>query len=819
MIKRLLFSILTACVLYTSSAQSITSNSPLCVDSRPTLQLKASGGTTYQWSGPNNFFSNDQNPSVINATYLNAGTYTCVIDGKSTLITTVKIGKNDGQFYVGNYVSGGNLNIYASSNFGYSSNNYSFLWSGPNGFYSTQAYNILSEVNKKMEGTYLVNVKDEYGCVSVSSGTVKFNNPDCPYVPAIFIQTNNNSFGWTGTNNTVVIDACEGTNLTFKTDTTGWGKSSIQWYRDDKIITNANNLILESKAEGTYYANITKGTCSYITYKIQVKFTNSFVPILANINDQKTEKLICKNGGFAMLNFGGYDRGFLANSEKKQWYKDGIAQDGATNNSFNVTEEGVYQLKVKFGQCEGVSKSLTVKKSDKIETKFSFDNNNFDIKTLKLCNDNQRNIYVNTLGDGVQQINKNGQLYINVQTNVYGTSQNITKQPGTYVLQTTQGTCTAYDTLKLEYGNVISLPTLSNNYFSSCNNPSVLYHYVSYLAGTQSGFMKWERDGSVYSTGSDYVYPNINGTYQAKYNNPNTGCTGVSDKIVVNLPTTASKQIIRIYNNPKTIKLCKNIKGSAIIQVENSFFNAVWKKDGKVHDASNNNYRTTVSEAGKYWYEYNNGQCVLYSDTVEVTVQEIPKITLTQTCNTSNNTVKLSASKLSGVRYNWFRNGAFTKDIKDTTFTTTQSGTYQVEIAQNGCFASSNEVNLGAIISENTTICNGDSLTLKSTGDLQQSYAWTGPNNFKSVLQNAVLNKTSKKNQGIYSVQATDKNGCSFKTQTNVIINDYPAFVLPKTFTACAGTDFEFSNINPQPLTDSTETVSFFSIINPAKQL
>ncbi len=819
MIKCLLFSILTVCILYTSSAQSIISNSPLCVDNKPTLQLKASGGTTYQWSGPNNFFSNDQNPSVTNATYLNAGTYACVIDGKSTLSTSVKVGKNDGQFYIGNYISGGNFNIYASSNSGYNSNSYSFIWSGPNGFYSTQAYNVLSEVNKKMEGNYIVNVKDEYGCVSVLNSTVKFSNSDCPYVPAIYIQTNTNSYGWTGSNSTAVMEACEGTNLTFRTDTTGWGKSSIQWYKDDKIIANANNLTLDSKVEGTYYANITKATCSYITYKIQVKFMNSIVPVLANINDLKTEKLICKNGGAAMLSFGGYDRNFLANSEKKQWYKDGIAQDGATNNTFNATEEGVYQLKVRFGQCEGVSKPLTVKKSDKIETKFSFDNNNFDIKILKLCNDNQRNIYLNTLGDGVQQINKNGQLYINIQNNLYGTSQNITKQPGTYVLKTSQGTCTAYDTLKLEYGNVITLPTLSNNYFSSCNNPSALYHYVSYLAGTQSNYMKWEKDGSLYSTGSEYVYPNANGVYQARYNNPNTGCTGVSDKIVVNLPTSPSKQIIRIYNNPKTIKLCKNIRGTAVIQVENSFSNAVWKKDGKVYDASNGNYRTTVSEAGKYWYEYNNGQCVLYSDTVEVAVQEIPKITLIQSCNTTNNTVKLSATKLAGVKYNWFRNGNVLKDVKDTVFTTAQSGMYQVETSQNGCFASSNELNLGVIIPENITICNGDSLTLKSTGDLQKSYTWTGPNNFKSILQNAVLGKTSKKSQGQYSVQVTDNNGCSFKTQTNVIINDYPAFVLPKTFTACAGTDFEFSNINPPSLTDSTETITYYSVTTPSTLL
>ncbi len=40
MVKRLLISFLTISVWCKSNAQSITSNSPLCVDSKPTLQLK-----------------------------------------------------------------------------------------------------------------------------------------------------------------------------------------------------------------------------------------------------------------------------------------------------------------------------------------------------------------------------------------------------------------------------------------------------------------------------------------------------------------------------------------------------------------------------------------------------------------------------------------------------------------------------------------------------------------------------------------------------------------------------------------------------------
>jgi len=58
---------------------SVTSNSPVCNNS--TIQLNASGGTTYNWTGPNGFTSNQQNPTIPNATAANAGAYTCQITG------------------------------------------------------------------------------------------------------------------------------------------------------------------------------------------------------------------------------------------------------------------------------------------------------------------------------------------------------------------------------------------------------------------------------------------------------------------------------------------------------------------------------------------------------------------------------------------------------------------------------------------------------------------------------------------------------------------------------------------------------------------
>ena len=45
------------------------------------IELTASGGTSYQWTGPNGFMSTLQNPKIYNATVADSGTYACKITG------------------------------------------------------------------------------------------------------------------------------------------------------------------------------------------------------------------------------------------------------------------------------------------------------------------------------------------------------------------------------------------------------------------------------------------------------------------------------------------------------------------------------------------------------------------------------------------------------------------------------------------------------------------------------------------------------------------------------------------------------------------
>lgn len=56
-----------------------TSNSPVCVNETIELHAANAPGATYNWSGPNNFMSTQQNPTILNAQFINAGVYSLTI--------------------------------------------------------------------------------------------------------------------------------------------------------------------------------------------------------------------------------------------------------------------------------------------------------------------------------------------------------------------------------------------------------------------------------------------------------------------------------------------------------------------------------------------------------------------------------------------------------------------------------------------------------------------------------------------------------------------------------------------------------------------
>jgi rRNA maturation protein Nop10 len=136
-------------------------------------------GATYLWNGPMGFVSTAQNPGVGNMQSNNAGLYTLTVNTPgcgtitATTLTSVTPGLSGAQALANTPVcAGGNLNLSASIR-----NNYTYSWTGPNGFTSTLAEPVIPNVTTAAQGNYTV-VFTALGCgTSSRSRSVSIVDP------------------------------------------------------------------------------------------------------------------------------------------------------------------------------------------------------------------------------------------------------------------------------------------------------------------------------------------------------------------------------------------------------------------------------------------------------------------------------------------------------------------------------------------------------------------------------------------------------------------------------------------------------------------
>src|SRR5450759_3453444 len=214
------------------------SNSPVCVGN--TINLTSSGGTGYNWSGPNGFTIIEQNPSRPNATTSMAGAYTVIVTAatgcKVTKTTTVIVNAlpiaivgSNSPVCVGN-----TINLTSSGGTGYS-------WSGPNGFISSAQNQSISNANTAKAGTYTVTVTAATGCNATNTTTVIVNT-----LPIATAASNS--------------PVCEGTTINL----TSAGGTGYSWSGPDGFTSNnkqnpsINNAI--TAAAGAYKVTVTAAT-------------------------------------------------------------------------------------------------------------------------------------------------------------------------------------------------------------------------------------------------------------------------------------------------------------------------------------------------------------------------------------------------------------------------------------------------------------------------------------------------------------------------------------------------------------------------------
>ncbi|MFN5460272.1 MAG: hypothetical protein ACK5AY_10225, partial [Bacteroidota bacterium] len=170
-----------------------------------TISLSATGGGTYSWSGPNNFSSNVQSPTIISATSIMGGVYTVTVttNGCTTTATTsVTLNPNPliTATNTGPYCPGVAAQLNASGGGTYS-------WSGPNGFTSTLQNPPLGNAVSGISGIYNLTLTLN-SCTATASTSVTVNSsltpglssnsPVCIGSALNLVCSNGISWNWTG---------------------------------------------------------------------------------------------------------------------------------------------------------------------------------------------------------------------------------------------------------------------------------------------------------------------------------------------------------------------------------------------------------------------------------------------------------------------------------------------------------------------------------------------------------------------------------------------------------------------------------------------
>jgi PKD repeat protein len=214
-----------------------------------------------------------------------------------------------------------------------------------------------------------------------------------------------------------------------------------------------------------------------------------------------------------------------------------------------------------------------------------------------------------------------------------------------------------------------------------------------------------------------------------------------------------------------------------------------------------------------------NGSCTT-TKTTAITVNPKPIIVVNNPSVCAGQNIYLTSN--GGVSYSWSGPSGFNSSVQNPTITnagTSNSGQYTVVVTSaQGCTNSAIanvtvNLNPSLLVSSNSPVCAGATLSFFANSSAGVTYSWMGPNAFASTLQNPSIVNVTTAATGIYTVSATT-GGCSTTNTLAGTVIPAPtitasnATICPgnsATLTASGATNYTW---NPGALTGSAQVVS-----------
>ena len=555
--------------------------------------------------------------------------------------------------------------------------------SGSISSYSWSNGNEGPSITTNVAGTYRVTITDEYNCTAFGSITIST-------IPAPTAGISGNTYLCTG--NSTTLTASGGVGYVWSTGATT-PSISVSETGEYYVIARASN-----DCKDTAYVNV------------------------ANFN----EVTISGNTSICVG-----ESTTLSVSEANSY----LWSTGATTQSIQVTEEGLYSVTATNSTCEAHTSVYVAINALPTATISG---------TTAICGGTSTTL---TANGGTGYVWSNGATTASTEVSTSGNySVTVTNANGCAASAVT---------------SIVSAPNpsvqISGN-LTACQGESVT------LTASGGTSYNWSNSANTAS-----INPTQSGTYIVTAYNV-LGCEATASAEVVISPNPQLN-----ITAPQTI--CNN--GSTILSVSDNLgttlTSCVWSNGGSgtsisVSPTATTNYTVTVT---------NSNGCTAQAST-SVAVAEQLSLSLagnTSICGNESATLTVSGISPSNVNTYAWSNGANTASVS-----VSASGTYSVIVTDvNGCtgYATTNvsaAENPVASISGQQSVCSGSSATLLASGGT--SYQWSDGSTDASI---------SVTTGGTYTVVVTNGAGCTATASTMVTVNESPSPQINGTLSICEG--------------------------------
>jgi gliding motility-associated-like protein len=770
------------------------SNSPICDGSDINLTSNLIANATYNWSGPNGFVSNLQNPTIINANISQSGNYdlTVTVNGCTSPVSTINVVVNPipTEPVLGSNspnCDGGNILLTAAGIPGAT-----YSWIGPLGFNSNLQNPIINNAGLNASGNYNCFVVVN-GCTSNVSTLNIVVNPN-PAEPII----GNNSPVCVGDDVDVTSNFMPGVNYFWS------GPANFS-------STNQNFTLMgvTSVESGNYFCYVVENGCSSTVASTNVVVNNIPNPPVINSNSPVCEGSsinLTANPIAGVTYVWSGPGGFSSNLQNP------------TINPSTMASGGNYGAYVVFNGCTSNTVTTNVVINPIPATPVIGSNS-------PLCEGQTLNLSSNLVaGANYSWTGPNG--YTSNQQNP-SIANTTTNESGAYNLTVTVNNCASQPaSVNVVINPIPAAPVVGSN--SPICSGSSLNLTANQTAGAT---YVWSGPGAFVSNQQNPVINPANNTQSGNYTayivvNGCTSATSNTNVLVNPLPTSAFNATAIVCGNDNATINYTGTGGAG------ATYN--WNFDGGniVSGVNQGPYQINWNNSGTYniTLTVTENNCPSTQTSQTVTVNTVPTSAFLMApngCEGENITVTYTGNASPNATYNWALPGGTLVNGNaqgPLTLTWNAANTYPVSltVTENGCVSTITTQNITinptptALAGVDLNICSGDPATIGSNALPGYTYQWlpiAGLND--PTISNPSITATNLTQNPIttHYVVTVTANGCSSTDDVNVTIRPIPVAILnlppPQcllgnsfnfaaagTYSAAATFDWTFANSN-----------------------